>query len=367
VVPPAIAGRFDAQWRAVARDAWSTVIEKPYAGAVPATTLRAPVGQLLERLYLDRFDQLTEHIAFAGAILDAVRPQALVVGNDRWWVGQTFVRVAQRRGIPTLLVQDGLAIDKAQWSWIAADHVAAFSPAWARVLMAYGLSPDRITITGQPRFDELCTRRDRRGADSVRAARRTLALDHVACGILLATQPHQAPERVESAVRALLAVDGAHVLLRPHPTEPPGKYGRCVERNPRRVSVHAGTAIDLLVDAADIVVTEYSTVALEAAILDVPVIIVPFLGARREPQMFDDLGIVARDAEALREAARGLWPRHVSPAPRRTVDADRLYALVGPLDGRAGHRVAGLIQSLLSVRDGGAGSRPHPVGAALFA
>jgi hypothetical protein len=61
-VRPYTYGRFRAQWRAAAPQARSLVIERPYAGAPSVTPLRAPVAHLLEHLYLERVDQLIEHI-----------------------------------------------------------------------------------------------------------------------------------------------------------------------------------------------------------------------------------------------------------------------------------------------------------------
>jgi CDP-Glycerol:Poly(glycerophosphate) glycerophosphotransferase len=344
--PPATVGTFREQWVATAREARSVIIEKPYAGAAEVTALRAPVGHLLEHLYSERFDQLVEHIEFANTMVDLVRPDVLVLGNDRWWVGQAFVRAAQKRGIATLLIQDGLAGDKATWWWISADHVAAFSPSFARMLTEHGVSSHRITITGQPRYDSLCEKRRTRDVTSVRAARMTLGLRDADACFLLATQPHQDAERVAVGVKALLEVGGAHVLLRPHPSEPSEKYDACLAANAGRVSLCAGIDIDELLCAADAVVTEFSTVALEAAILGVPVIIATFLGDRSEPRVFDGLSVIVRAPAALRDAANTFSSGTGAQLARQRVDLDRLHALVGPLDGHSGLRVAHLIESL---------------------
>jgi hypothetical protein len=75
------------------------------------------------------------------------------------------------------------------------------------------------------------------------------------------------------------------------------------------------------------------------------VIIASFLGDRSDPRVFDGLSVVVRSAEALREATqRFLLPG--GSVAEHAIDAERLHSLVGPLDGRSGARVAGLIQSL---------------------
>jgi CDP-Glycerol:Poly(glycerophosphate) glycerophosphotransferase len=345
-LPLATVGRFRAQWQSAARRVRTLRIEKPYAGAAGVTSLQAPVASLLEHLYAERFDQLVEHIEFAAGLLDHARPEVLVVGNDRWWVGQAFVRAAQRRGIATLLLQDGLATDKATWWWISAAHVAAFSPALEQLLRTHGVARDRLTVTGQPRYDALCKRRRTRDTCSVQAARTKLDVGATGACVLLATQPHQRAERVAMAVESILESADAHVLLRPHPSERPEKYRACIAANPARVSLCASNDIELLLDAANIVVTEYSTVALEGAILGVPVLIAPFLGDRSEPRIFEGVSVIVHTPQALRDAVRTFSSGSGEPLTRQSVDLARLHALVGPLDGNAGVRVAGLIKSL---------------------
>ena len=136
------------------------------------------------------------------------------------------------------------------------------------------------------------------------------------------------------------------MLLRPHPSEPSEKYDACLAANAGRVSLCAGIDIDELLCAADAVVTEFSTVALEAAILGVPVIIATFLGDRSEPRVFDGLSVIVRAPAALRDAANTFSSGTGAQLARQRVDLDRLHALVGPLDGHSGLRVAHLIESL---------------------
>ena len=344
------AARFSRAWRTTARESRGVMIRKPYAGASGVATLCAPIRQLLERLYWERFDQLVEHIELARALVNLIRPGVLVVGNDRWWVGQAFVRVAQQRGIPTIVMQDGLACDKATWSWISADHIAAFSPALRDLLVSHGVSRERIVIAGQPRYDSLCEKRQIRTAASVRAAQVGL-LKRSNCGrsVLLATQPHQDAGRVALAMETLLLIDDVTVILRPHPLEPAAKYADHVSAHAGRVMLGTSMNIDTLLDAADVIVTEYSTVALEGAILGIPVIIASFLGDRSDPRIFDGFSIVAPSPAALRDAARTFLSQERRSA-ELTIDAGRLYSLVGPLDGCSGSRVAHLINSVRESR-----------------
>lgn len=339
VVPARRVGRFRRAWRRAAPRARGLDLRARMHGVA----VRAPLSALMEHLYGEIFDPQAEHLALANTLLDRVRPELLVVGNDRWWVGLGFVLAARARGIPTLCVQDGITADIAGWRWLAADRLAASGVDWPRLLVRHGVAPARITITGQPRYDALCAVRDRLGGEDVRGA---LALDPAARYVLFASQPHQTGEYVRQVLDAILQVPEAHVLLRPHPSEPAGKYDAWLGAG--RVSLRAADDIFALVRASDVVVTEYSTVALEAAILGVPVVTATF-GGRPSPVPYAELGLAipAGGPAELTAAIRAVVAGRAAAVPR-----DVLEELVGPLDGQSARRVAEAVRAALAAARG---------------
>ena len=115
--------------------------------------------------------------------VERVRPSLVVVLNDRNFPPNVYVEEARRLGIPTLLVQESLRKDLFQrppwrklvgrWSRKArlgieegmrhygqggCDAVAAWGETSREYFLRVGVPERKITITGNPRFDQLAMR-----------------------------------------------------------------------------------------------------------------------------------------------------------------------------------------------------------------
>jgi len=338
VVPAMRKGRFRDAWRRARAIAHESLGVKGQLGRVQ---VRIPLEQLLDLAFLQLFDQQVEQLEYAQRILDETRPSLVVVGNDRWWVGQSFVQRARVMGIPSLCVQDGLAADNAHWWWITTDHWAACGDAIPRQMQAHGVPAERFHVTGQPRYDALCALR--RNADAT-ALRTKYDLPQGARCVLLATQPHQSPAFVQRIADAVLATPDVELLLRQHPAEEEQKYVAMARELGERCHLLGSSGnIFELIAASDALVTEFSTVALEAVILGKPVVTANF-GDVPTIVSFAELGIAvpARDERELtRAVTRVLATGAVEPKAERAV-----IDLIGPLDGQSSARVARLIESL---------------------
>jgi hypothetical protein len=341
--PPTIRGRFQEQWRRMRGEmAFESRCAESEGNSGP------PFQLLMEGYYHWTLDQQAEHLVVAGAMLDHVRPELVVVGNDRWWPGQAFVRLARARGIPTLCVQDGVAGDVPYWYWMTSDRLAASGDFLARILARHGFSSPQCVVTGQPRYDTLWSQQ---GSDTMRSARERLGLDARAFYVLFATQPMLDHSYQQQVVRSVLAVPDARMLFRPHPSQPPASYRDLVEDLPaERLCVQRAADIFDLVLAANVLITHSSTVVLEAAIVKRPVITANFTGlpdlvpfaalglATDAPTPAALTAIVGQLASAHRE--------HLASATSHRVER-ALADLVGPADGLAGERVAALIREML--------------------
>jgi hypothetical protein len=335
-------GPLRTQWRAARQELRRYQARATFEDSQEAACLEGLIG----RLYASVFDAQARHLWAADAAIELLRPEVVLVGNDRWWGGQTFVQLARRRRIPSVSVQDGLAGDVPFWWWLAADRLAATSEQLTQMLVRHGVAPERCTVTGQPRYD-LVARSD---PEDQRAARATLGLNLTTFSVLFAVQPIHGPDYVQSVISALLAVPGVHVLLRPHPSDARDLCERLARHyGAERVTLHrAGDSLRLL-RACDMLVTENSTVVLEAALLGKPVITAHFGGSLFGPAPFGAAGIATAVYgldDLTREVQRLVSSVHVpTSAPRSGHTA--LDALLGPVDGRAGDRVAAVVAEAL--------------------
>ena len=309
-------------------------------GKVPS-----PVGDALAGSPGASREELVRHLEAVAAWMDALSPDLVVVGNDRWWVGQAFVLIARARGIRTLCVQDGVASAVPEWFWISADHIAVSGPFLGTLLTARGTPEDRCHIVGQPRYDEFA-----RPTASREELRRAFGLAGGEFCVLFATQPTQHPRYVTDVATAILGVPTARLLLRPHPSLPSSARPTVRNGDRERIILVAEPPIADLLEACDLLVTQHSTVAIEAALRNRAVITADFTGM---PPVVNYAAVGLSTHATTKEALRELIAAHAargSLGPDRRPGPDALHALealIGPSDGGAVRRAAALIRRLL--------------------
>lgn len=297
-----------------------------------------PLAFWLESMHFGKFAAIADHADRARRLVERVQPDLLLVGNDRWWLGQSYVLAGRALGRKSLWIQDGVPVESPVYFWMTADHLAATSDGLPETLEHHGLNRSRITVTGQPRYDVLVALS--RGS-SREETRRRLGLQPGAAYAMVATQPLQSPAYAREVIASLLRVPALRIMLRPHPSQDHAALSAVAAGFPaERVSFHdQGSVFDLLV-ACDLVVTQFSTVAIEAAIVGRPVITANFSGLP-DPVPYARLGLstAARDLAQVAELAR----RMIEQGGRGfEATAEGLRLLVGPADGHAGERVAEL-------------------------
>jgi len=243
-------------------------------------------------------------------------------------------------------VQDGVAGDVPFWWWLTADRLAATSAQLVQMLVRHGVGPERCRVTGQPRYDLL----SQSGPQDQRAARATLGLDSATFSVLFAVQAMHGPDYVRSVVSALFAVPGIHVMLRPHPGDRRNLYERIMRKHGTgRMTLHRAGDSLTLVRACDVLVTQHSTVMVEAALLGKPAISADFGGLHGPPPVVEaGIATVVRGLEELIREVQGLAnaARAPTPPPSRGGHMAR-ETFLGPTDGRAGERVASLVAEAL--------------------
>jgi hypothetical protein len=332
-------GPLRAEWGEAQRALQSAYAVTALGGAHDAALWEGLVGYL----FVSEFDAEARHLWAADTALDLLQPEVVVVGNDRSWGGQAFVQLARRRGIPSVCVQDGVAGDVPFWWWLTADRLAATSERLVRLLVSHGVQPDRCKVTGQPRYDVLVPS----GLEDRRAVRATLGLDPSVFVVLFAVQTMHGPDYVRGVISALLAVPGVHVMLRPHPGDRRTVWERLArEQGSTRITLHGGGDSITLARACDVLVTQHSTVAVEGALLGKPVITADFGGP-----FGADRGVpagLAISVHSLDELTSEVDRLHRgAPTPHLRDGAAALAEMLGPVDGRAGERVAELVREAL--------------------
>ena len=243
-----------------------------------------------------------------------------------------FWSAAEAGGIPSLALLDHWK-NYAERFTVAAPFdvlptaIAVMDDIAARELVALGCPPNRVRVTGQPRFDAPL---DGLPPDLRERARASLAIDASRRVAVFASQPRGAPYdegggfTQEEALSAFLdalqevALD-ALALVKLHPVEQ-------IEPVAAAVSARSGNEIRLLQEgstldlaaAADVFCGMTSIVLLDAALLGVPTVSIrPGGGASHFVEVNADLIRTATTPEEVRSAiAEGLAHPHAAPSSR---------------------------------------------------
>ena len=307
-------------------------------GGEVSPSVRASFGALRRRIVDDQLPRQQHWARHVLQVLRRIEPKVLVVGNDRFWTGQTYTRLGESLGIRTVCLQDGIAAPVPNHTYSTAAHVLAAGALWPALLSPENRRPRSVSVVGQPRYDHARTafqqRRRREPSPPSRPGNR----------VLLILQDIHRLDYARAILEETLRVEGTQVMIRAHPAFRPAGLDRL--EGPRVRFSPGGNIVDDLA-WADLVVTEYSTVAVEALALGLPVLSVTLSG---RPPLLDFT--VPGQAEEVTERSQiaPAMVRLLGTTPLSTASPARqeiLDQLVGPLDGRSASRVAGMLSGLL--------------------
>jgi len=259
--------------------------------------------------------------------------------------------LARQYNVPSLTIQPALISDHPRYGALYADKVAVMDEHSRRVFVERGgVAPERVIVTGLPRWDSISRVISEARIGSPRTVRQSLGLGVEDRLVVFATQalsPSYTKRMIQATMYALSSHTDAQLVIRLHPRESLETYKSLlaelewVGREPIMV-----TDIDLhaLLAASDLLVTGFSNVALEAALLDRPVLIVNLAGEPDAlPFVQDGIALGAySEAEVKQQLAKAL-------DDSRTIEElqsrrhQYLYHNPQLLDGQSTKRVADLL------------------------
>jgi hypothetical protein len=297
----------------------------------------------------------------AAAALEACRPRVVVTYAEAGGWGRAIVLESRRRGIPSVGLQHGFIYRH----WLnylhEPDEMAAdaehhndvgfpnptltllFDEYAAQHLGHEGRFPAQsLAVTGSPRLDLL--------ADSV--ARLTPAeIDQARAGagagsralVLVATKYREARGVLEAFLDATATLSDVHVAIKTHPAETPDVYAPLMARHAHVTVLPASAPLAPLLRASRAVVTVNSTVALDAAVVGIPALVI---GLPNNLSPFVDAGIMAGAEGGILHALRQIlydeeFRHELGLAQRAFLTRYRIAA-----DGKAAERAADAIVEL---------------------
>ncbi|HKW58997.1 MAG TPA: hypothetical protein VJR46_04505 [Candidatus Dormibacteraeota bacterium] len=342
LVTPAVAVRGLLRGRRIARD---------FGGPFPGEVLGIPAADLLADrlpvLFGARLADAIVAIETSREILDRIRPRCVYLTDayDLW--GRAIVVSARSAGLTSIEVQHGIiqqshdgylhlegevAADRSQRSPFSPvpDLILVHGEAAKEALVEHGqFPPDSVRVVGSPQIEAARQRRE-----TAVDARRKLGLTATGLYVLFFGAPYHVFPADDDHLRAFLAccreMPGIVPLLRPHPAEYTGDRYRAAAQAASVIAPVLSEADPFeLIVASDIVISHNSTTALDAMVLQRPVIHMNMSGS---PDLFpfvDEAGAIsARTQEELRASLEALSSPGArdSLVARHTPYALRYYA-----------------------------------------
>jgi hypothetical protein len=241
----------------------------------------------LEFLLTEFFPRvMCPHLASVIRTLDAARPDCVVVENDNTYNEKMVVAVSARKGIRTVVVQNGAmwlgsscgnpGISVHDFYPLIADNFMAFGEVNKEWYAKMGADPRKVIVTGAARFDHYY--REKRSQEKVIGARRTVLvlLSDVGSEEGVVTQDMPLGEikaHINKYLELAFRNPGIDIIVRPHHDEGLWRelFAAELAKAPNLVISRKGSLAELF-GKVDAVVGYVSTALIEALIMRIPVI-----------------------------------------------------------------------------------------------
>lgn len=229
-------------------------------------------------IYLSkRIGEIKNYLEIIEKVIDREKPKIIVVMNDRYWSSRGIIEIGKVKNIPTVGIQDAIGADVPQ-SWIvSADKLAIYGNYMKEMLVKKGVLESRLVITGDPRYDYISCCQNGFKKEEVY---QQLNIDIQKKIIVFASQLHGFKYEENKKLfcglsRAMLSLPTVQLVVKLHPFDFPEIVNKITsEVDTNNIIIIKDIDLHKLLNTCEILMTVCSTVALEAMILNKPVIIV---------------------------------------------------------------------------------------------
>jgi hypothetical protein len=283
--------------------------------------------------------------------LRRARVGAVLVPFDGPPEARLLVRVAQREGIPTVVINDGWKGDDHSAEGMTADYALAWSPEIAKRYFSRRSQSGAAIVTGDPRADEggwpAKTVRHGEAIERLLIGSFTFSPVDLNCG---RSDPERFMAEVLEGIRRSHRARDAAIVVKLHPADRPGTYAGVLPRfADLQIEVVTEGDVVALFREADAYVTTYSTSLLEAAAAGVPFAYYRVNDQRLHPPFSDDPLMAERTAGAPGELARLLDDPDFCDLGEEARARAWVERHLGPRDGGNAARVAAALEDALSL------------------
>jgi hypothetical protein len=306
----------------------------------------------------------------AGAALDALRPAVALTYAEAGGWGRALILECRRRGIRSVGLQHGFIhrhwlnyrheLDEMSPDPGHTEDVGFPRPTLTLLFDDYArqhletqgrFPPDALEVTGSPRLDALVRSAATISGDEIARAKAVAGSSEGRMLVLLVTKYREARAVLGAIAEAVSGMPDVQLAIKTHPAETPDAYSAVAAQATNIRVLPADAPLAPLLRASRAVVTVNSTVAIDAAVLGVPALVV---GLPNNLSPFVEAGLMVGVPQA-EPPGPALHRILYDEGFRLQLERDRSVYLarfgIGS-DGRAAARSADAILDLTAARDG---------------
>jgi len=284
-------------------------------------------------------------------LLGVKKPDVVIVLTEGIMPAKIAVAAARLGKIPTLLLlQLGMLGKNYECPSFLADKISVPGDFIKDLVINCGVDAKRVVVTGRPTYDALVRAEDR--FDRAEICRR-LELNPARKILVYCTEnlPLRDTEKIVRAIcKAMKSLPDVQFIIKVHPSElSVSIYHKVAREVGVQPLITKEESIYEILFACDLMITGFSTTALDAMILDKPVITTNFTGLP-DPIPFAESGAaigVYREKDLEPAIREGLYHDSVKERLRR--DREKfVYEQTYLKDGKATERIVDLIEQMVS-------------------
>jgi hypothetical protein len=216
-------------------------------------------------------------------IVSYIKPDLIIFGDDRTFKNRGHALLSKKLKIPLLEVQHGIFPILWPMAPPLSNKIAIGGTYYRDYYSRYPSQETQVVVTGWPKFDKYTKMKNDLENSGV--------IKHDLIKILFATQPIDFDFNtavVETLGMSRHMSDKITVIIKPHPTESTLRYNEICKKYSNILLYNNRTDISNLIVSSDIIIIVSSTVGLEAAVFDKPIIC---LNPRNEDSIYVSGGI----------------------------------------------------------------------------
>jgi len=284
-------------------------------------------------------------------LIEAEEPSLIVFTYDAMPHEKSIILSSRFNNTPTLEVQHGVTNVDIGFVPLYTDKVAVFGENSKQFFIGYGIDENRIEITGRPLYDSW-TKDSKKNSEVLKHP----DIPKEGRIILMATSAlfhhrldtfNNIKNMYSSVVKTVRQFPDHTLVIKLHPSEDVDNY-RYATEDPDNVIFVKDIGLTELINRSDMVITDISTIGLEAIMLGMPVITLNYTDKKDAmPYASSGAAIGVYKPDDLKEAIDKILHDEDT---QRTLEESRkqfLQDYLYKLDGRSSERVARLIEKMI--------------------